>query len=283
MGIRRLTEWTGPASSLLAGKQRRRVGTASHPELATEAPTGAQGDGWWQLAPEDGNEDQARDRLSVFQMADGWTGRQGDEMTTIRGMNSEGAYQRGEVVLTSNTLAAESAAVSYMSASPFDVRPLLLLMFHGEDLTKLEGILRYGIGYLGTWASRSGLLTKTPAERRAEAIRWATADGLALLYGARLQRRPGDSRGRWAFPSADNRAAKIGVREETFGLLRSKAVALYEMRLTEARSGFRATVEGAETKRRNYGEKAPGQYMDGWWKPTNARAQERDECTSSGA
>ena len=189
----RLAQWTGPGTSLRAIGPH--VPVADHDE----------GSGREDLRP--------GERLSAYGFA---------------------CQQRShcDILLTTRSIATEAAALSFMAASPHDVRPAILLAMFGEDPSALAQCLRYAVAYLAAWCNASGVT------RGEVAIQAAAADALAVLYGARRKRVTGQGTPRRTAPAADDRARELGLRAEAYRSLRGVAMRMFRRRLQEACERF---------------------------------------------
>ena len=124
--------------------------------------------------------------------------------------------------LTYGSLWAEAAALSYMAASPHDVRPHLLLAYFGQIRASTEAAITYGHRYLEVWCARVGIGQKwTPV------FPFAAADALAVLYWGRATRIG-------MRVSITTRARQFNIAPRDYSLLREKALEAYRLRLTEA-------------------------------------------------
>ena len=139
-----------------------------------------------------------------------------------------------EVVVTVRALANEAGALSFMSLGTHDIRPAILLCLFGQDAAATLDCLEYGRRYLLAWSNRSGMV------RGDAVLKFAAADALAKIYGARHARAPGKLTPGHAIPSADARAFKLGVRAQDFRLLRSIAMKAFRLRLREACVNYHA-------------------------------------------
>jgi hypothetical protein len=188
-----LAQWTGPGTSL------RPIGP--HAPVADHDET-------------DGSEDRRPgERLPAY----GFTSQQ---------------WRECDILLTTHSIATEAAALSFMAASPHDVRPQLLLAMFGEDQAAIARCLRYAVAYLTAWCNAS---TVTRGEA---AIQAAAADALAVMYGARHKRVQGHGTPRRAAPAADDRAKELGMRADAYRALRNVALRMYRRRLQEACERF---------------------------------------------
>ena len=113
-----------------------------------------------------------------------------------------------------------AAAISYMSAGPYDVRPRLLVLYFNDEFAQLDPVLRYGCNYLWGWYERQG---RQPSE---VAIHMAARDALARL----LTRRAG--------ASVAARARMLRMRDADFREMRTVVSLAYRNRLAEACQRF---------------------------------------------
>lgn len=199
----RLTQWTAPTTALRFAPGAVSADTGAEAEDHNPAAEHSLRDDLQQGDPDRSDywaalkggavadEDMRRpgERLHVYR-SEGVSidPRDGGIYKTVHKFNAANAFSRGEIVLTSPSLASEALAVSCIREDAKDVRPALLLMLYAQDMGPVQSILTYGIGYLTAWADRVKLMPKTDRDRRAEAIRWAVADALADLYSARQER-----------------------------------------------------------------------------------------------
>lgn len=123
------------------------------------------------------------------------------------------------------------AALAFLSAGPYDVRPHLVALYYADDDTGLAAILRYGLGYMTAWCARQVL----PCPEYA--LRGAVAHGLLRLC------RPQDA------GATDRRARELRMRAESFRLLSNVARDVYRRRLTEGAAAFVEVAAGSEEPR----------------------------------
>lgn len=120
-----------------------------------------------------------------------------------------------------------AAALSFMRAGPYDVRPALLQVMFGQDVRALEAVLSHGCRYLRAWCERMG-------EARADvAIEVATVDALSVLCRRR------------APMTADDRARSLRMRASSYRALRNVALSMYKRRLQEACAAYKVGKVGA--------------------------------------
>ena len=124
--------------------------------------------------------------------------------------------QECEILLTTRSLAPEAAALSFMQANRYDVRPHILLAMYGEDESAILACMVYGVRYLAAWCY------STRTARSMAAIECAAADALAVLH----RRRAG--------MAADLRAKALGMRASHYRELRMIGLRMYRLRLQEA-------------------------------------------------
>lgn len=123
------------------------------------------------------------------------------------------------------------AALAFLSAGPYDVRPHLVALYYADDDTELAVILRYGLGYMTAWCGRR--LMPVPDC----AVRGAVAHGLLRLWRPK------------AAGATDRRAQQLRMRAETFRVLSNAARDLYRQRLTEGAAAFVEVAAGSEEPR----------------------------------
>lgn len=214
-----LAQWTGPASSLRGAHvkstpKRNHVDAEPSPEQYVDV---AEVDGF----PDDSDTRRPGERIPVYRLH-----RQ--------------AYARGEIILTTRSLATEAGALSFMAQGPHDVRPAMLLAMIGQDQAAILACLMYGVRYLTAWCSKAGVT------RSDEAIKAASADALSVLYRRRAR------------VSADDRAMELGMRAESYRELRNVALRMFRNRLQEARHAYHAgRIHTCETSYWNIGMKSP--------------------------
>lgn len=159
--------------------------------------------------------------------------RRPGERLNVYGLGTDQAYVLAEIVLTSRSLAEEAAALSFMRAGPYDVRPWLLLAMYGESERAIGQCLIHGVRYLTAWCGAKD-------EPRGEAaIQAAAADAFGVLYVPRAPR-TGDGSGKRTTPAADARAQELGMRAKVYRDLRRVALRMYRRRLMEACVQFHA-------------------------------------------
>ena len=193
MRLANLAQWTAPTTSL------RTVGSYIDADAEPAAKPVAYVDPTSQREP-----DEANDSSEATPTKDTKTQR----------------YTRGDIVLTSRSLAMEAAALSFMSAGPHDVRPHMLLAMFGEDQRAILACLLHGVRYLNAWCAASRVVYGQ------DAVNAAAADALSVLYRRRAQ------------VSAFTRAKSLRMREETYRRLRDVALEMFTMRLSEASVAF---------------------------------------------
>lgn len=156
--------------------------------------------------------------------------------------------------LTYGSLWAEAAALSYMAASPYDVRPHLLLAYFGQVRASTEVTIAYGHRYLAAWCARTGIGQKWTC-----IFPFAAADAFAVLYWGRATRVG-------TRVSITTRARHLNIAPRDYSLLREKALEAYRLRLTEAIVQFERALTRMEiyapanlhTQSRNTGLPARG-------------------------
>lgn len=231
MAVARLTQWTAGGSSL---RGLDAAGAGEGCEVPDHRDEDPDRDHDWMAAStdEDDGDNRPGERLPVYRSEGAWRDpRTGDYMRTVHGFASESALQRAECVLGQGSLWQEAAALSAMSAGPYDIRPRLLLLLVAEDLSGLAAIIRHGDGYLRGWCERMG------KARGEAATRAAAADALARLYRTR-DRRTSRGSGRLNVPSLASRSREFGCRNGDYAELRATAQRMYEVRLSEAIQRF---------------------------------------------
>ena len=144
------------------------------------------------------------------------------------------------------------AALAYMSAGPYDVRPHLVSLFYSGDQLTLPAVLTYGRTYLRAWCNASGVT------RGEAAISSAVADGLMRLYRPR------------AVMPADDRAKQLRMRAGCYRVLCNKAHKVYRLRLMEAAERFIPIAMGGEDTQRGKSDGNAFRESE-WWDPMQAR------------
>jgi hypothetical protein len=218
--LTRLPQWTGGGSSLRPSEEAadpKPQGIDAAPPAESHVHTDGEGHqvyGWAAA----GDDDMRRpgERLHVYRSQGDWRGRDGKVRRTIHGFNSEAAYSRGEIVLSTQSLWLEAAALSFMREGPHDVRPALLLAMFAEDERAIVACLVHGWRYVSAWCWHH---RKPHGEATTKA---AAADALALIF----RRRAG--------MSADARARSLRMRAADYRALRLVALRMYRQRLREA-------------------------------------------------
>ena len=124
--------------------------------------------------------------------------------------------------LTYGSLWADAAALSYMAASPYDVRPHLLLAYFGQVQASTEVAIAYGHHYLAAWCARMGI-----GQKWTVVLPFAATDALAVLYWGRATRIG-------TRVSITTRARNLNIAPRDYSLLREKALEAYRLRLAEA-------------------------------------------------
>ncbi|HXI15016.1 MAG TPA: hypothetical protein VNM48_01500 [Chloroflexota bacterium] len=176
------------------------------------------------------------------------------------------AYARGEIILTTRSLATEAGALSFMGQGPHDVRPAMLLAMYGEDPRALSECLAYGVRYMQAWCLASGV-TRGEAATKA-----AAADALAVVYGARRKRVVGEGTPDRAQVSADDRAWELVMRAASYRELRKVALRMFRKRLREACLAYHAgRIHTRETSYLNIGRSSPPASSSSRAEPRNAR------------
>lgn len=231
MGLDKLTQWTGPTTSFrpsakygeadataLKGRSRSAVWADSDTDLGrASAPV----DGGAIVYPASDDENgRPPERLNVYKMGGSWRSADGVLRGTNHKFNSEAAYARAEIVLLTSSLWREAGALALMADGRHDVRPHILLLFHGQDLTAFPAVLAYGINYLDSWCHANGVIL--PLRARHAAAR----DALDLLWARR------------AGVNVNLRAKELGVRSSGYRELRGVAIRLFQRRLKEAEQRF---------------------------------------------
>lgn len=144
------------------------------------------------------------------------------------------------------------AALAYMSAGPYDVRPHLISLFYSGDMLALEPVLAYGRNYLRAWCNAAGVM------RPGDAIAYAVADGLMRLYRPR------------AVMPADDRARLLRMRAEAFRRLVNQAHRAYRLRLMEGAERFIPAAIGSDDTPRGLSDPHGFRVAD-WWNSMHAR------------
>lgn len=120
------------------------------------------------------------------------------------------------------------AALSLSAAGPLDVRPHLLALVRWQHASELDVCIAYGCAYLAAWCARMGRRTQ-----RADVLRVAAIDALALVYHGRITRGVGR-------PTVAARAKALHIASDAFGRLRKCMAEVYGWRLQEAMARYAA-------------------------------------------
>jgi len=154
------------------------------------------------------------------------------EALTVKGLYS--GQGCGRVVLRQRRLAMEAAALSWITRSPHDVRPYLLLLHFGEVAASLPACIRYGDAYLSRWCD-----VCDTGKHWGHAFDCAAVDALLRIYFGR------DTRGSGR-PTIQARAKRLHIGPANYSMLVTKMESAFRMRLAEAVIAFEAQFQDAE-------------------------------------
>lgn len=154
------------------------------------------------------------------------------EALTVKGLYT--GQGRARVVLRQRRLAMEAAALSWVSRSPHDVRPHLLLVHFGEAADSLPACIRYGDAYLARWCEFCGV-----GKHWRHAFDCAAADALLRIYFGR------DTRGNGR-PTIHARAKQLHISPANYSMLVIKMESTFRLRLAEAIIEFEAQFKDTE-------------------------------------
>lgn len=162
-------------------------------------------------------------------MTNAWRGEDeepGAESLTLHtsGVGWRGDTQGGDYIPAKASAWTQSAALSVLAVSPYDVRPHLLALARWELPGAIEPCLNYGRAYLRTWCSRK---RQRPRPAVIEAV---ALDALALVFWGRVRK---------GLPTIEERRVELCVDKNRYSAYRDLMARVYRRRLSEAAGRYK--------------------------------------------
>lgn len=162
-------------------------------------------------------------------MTQAWRGENeepGAESLTVHtsGVGWRGDTQGGDYIPAKASAWTQSAALSVLAVSPYDVRPHLLALARWELAGAIEPCLSYGRAYLRAWCSRK---RQRPRPVVIEAV---ALDALALVFWGRVRK---------GLPTIEERRVELCVDKNRYSAYRDLMARVYRRRLSEAAGRYK--------------------------------------------
>jgi hypothetical protein len=159
----------------------------------------------------------------------------------------------------------QAASLSFLSASPYDVRSPMLALMRWQQESAMQPCLTYGVHYLSTWCQRA---SQRP---RQEVIEAAVSDALMLVYWGRMKR--ASKRNPVAIPTVEQRRVTLKVDKGRFERYRNLMETVFLQRLTEARSLYQRASHYQRVQNTDY--RAKGFINQSLWIKSHDPASKR--------